>query len=40
MTFENNPTKIGESLEIPNKLDTKNNPLREDFIDYLEKWKK
>lgn len=37
MTFENNPTKIGENLEIPNKLDTKNNLLREDFIDNLEK---
>ena len=37
ITFEKNPKKIGESLEIPNKLDSKNNPLKEDFINYLEK---
>ena len=37
ITFEKNPKKIGEGLEIPNKLDSKNNPLKEDFINYLEK---
>ena len=37
ITFWKKIQKIGESLEIPNKLDSKNNPLKEDFINYLEK---
>jgi len=37
ITFEKNPKKMGEDFELPNKLDTKNNPLKKDFFDYLEK---
>ena len=37
ITFEKQSKKIGENFELPNKLDTKNNPLKKDF-DYLEKY--
>ena len=35
LTFEREPEEISSDLEIPNKLDRKNNPLKKDFLDYI-----
>ena len=35
LTFEREPEKISSDLEIPNKLDRKNNPLKKDFLNYI-----
>jgi len=37
MTFEKDPEIIGDNVEIPNKIDNKNNPLKKDFTDYFDK---
>ncbi len=37
MTFEKDPEIVDKNVEIPNKNDFKNNPLKKDFIDYFDK---
>ena len=36
MTFEKNPIKIEGKVEIPNKLDFKNDPCKSEIDNYLD----